>query len=68
MRSQLRSLDNLYGVSCVNGSFRMAVGISVNRSGNRIVLAEAWNGARWRVVRSAETGPPAPDSSGDRAC
>ena len=40
MRSQLRSLDNLYGVSCVNGSFCMAVGSFV-RSGNDVVLAEA---------------------------
>jgi hypothetical protein len=48
------ALDNLYGVSCVSGSFCMAVGGFV-RPGNRVVLAEAWNGARWRVVRSAQT-------------
>jgi hypothetical protein len=49
------ALDNLLGVSCVSGSFCMAVGGFVSRSGKHIVLAEAWNGTRWRVVRSAET-------------
>jgi hypothetical protein len=49
------TLDNLYGVSCVSGSFCMAVGASVSRAGNEIVLAEVWNGASWRVLRSAET-------------
>jgi len=34
------ALDNLFGVSCVNGSFCMAVGSFV-RSGNDVVLAEA---------------------------
>jgi hypothetical protein len=48
------TLDNLYGVSCVSGSFCMAVGAFVSRAGNDVVLAEAWNGASWRVLRSAE--------------
>lgn len=49
------TLDNLYGVSCVSGSFCMAVGAFVSRAGNEIVLAEVWNGVSWRVRRSAET-------------
>jgi hypothetical protein len=48
------TLDNLYGVSCVSGSFCMAVGAFVSRAGNDVVLAEGWNGASWRVLRSAE--------------
>jgi hypothetical protein len=48
------TLDNLYGVSCVSGSFCVAVGAFVSRAGHDVVLAEAWNGASWRVLRSAE--------------
>jgi hypothetical protein len=48
------TLDNLQGVSCVSGSFCMAVGAFVSRAGNDVGLAEAWNGTSWRVVRSAE--------------
>jgi hypothetical protein len=48
------TLDNLYGVSCVSGSFCMAVGDFLSPAGNDSALAEAWNGANWRVLRSAE--------------
>ena len=52
------TLDNLYGVSCVRGSFCMAVGdfLSPASSPSGIVrsLAEEWNGSGWRVLRSAE--------------
>src|SRR5690348_9062930 len=37
------TLDNLYGVSCVSGSFCMAVGAFVSRAGDDFALAEAWN-------------------------
>ncbi len=47
------TLDNLYGVSCVSGSFCMAVGGLLSPAGNDFVLAEVWNGASWRVLRSA---------------
>jgi hypothetical protein len=46
--------DYLSGVSCVSGSFCMAVGGFASPAGNRFALAEAWNGASWRVLDSAE--------------
>jgi hypothetical protein len=39
--------DSLLGVSCVSGSFCMAVGDT---------SAEAWNGSTWRAVKAPPTG------------
>jgi hypothetical protein len=49
------TVDNLLGVSCVSGSFCMAVGDFRSPAGKDFALAEAWNGASWRVLRGAET-------------
>jgi hypothetical protein len=53
--TKLATHDNLSGVSCVSGSFCMAVGAFTSRAGGDFALAEVWNGASWRVLRSAET-------------
>lgn len=48
------TLDNLYGVSCVSGSFCMAVGEGAAAGAP---LAEAWNGSTWRVVKARPAAP-----------
>jgi hypothetical protein len=46
--------DYLSDVSCVSGSFCMAVGGFTSPAGGGFALAEVWNGASWRVLDSAE--------------
>ena len=51
--------DNLAGVSCASASFCVAVGwfrAATVPAGIVRSLALEWNGRRWRVLRSAQTG------------
>jgi hypothetical protein len=46
------AVNDLYGVSCTAASSCMAVGSQLGQVGSGQTLAEAWNGTRWRVVRT----------------
>ncbi len=49
--------DGMSDISCVMASFCVAVGFDDNSaSGKQGVLAEEWNGSRWRPLRSASGG------------
>jgi hypothetical protein len=47
----------LAAVSCTRASICTAVGGFVSRAGNDFLLAEAWNGARWRSQRITSPDP-----------
>jgi hypothetical protein len=52
-RSAGRRSGHLAAVSCTRPGRCRAVGGFTSQSGNAVVLAEAWNGASWRLMRIA---------------
>jgi hypothetical protein len=45
--------SGLYGVDCLSTRFCVAVGARNIKSTNPGAMAEIWNGARWRIVKTA---------------
>src|SRR5215472_18366172 len=49
-RADPPAADSLSGISCVTGSFCVAVGSYADPLGGSHSLAEEWNGSTWRVM------------------
>jgi hypothetical protein len=47
----------LNGVSCVSARACFAVGGFITSAGNRVALAERWDGRRWSIQRTASSNP-----------